>query len=531
MIARASSSLHGIRKGYDISIPLIPKDYPIKSIPILDKDVTLLPLHRKYLMSFKGKRYLYGIGSMSRNSLYLIRNKKFVLLTTCRHGKGWERYKDERCDTDNEEYDRYDYNELLRNSTFCLIPRGRRLGSFRFLESMKYGCIPVLLSNGWDLPFKDLIDWSKFSLNIDERTLLQLPTIIEGLSEQMILSMRQQTLFVYQTYFSSVTSILETMLEEVRERVIQDFKRPYRVWNQMPGALKVDTSFSSSVSRLPFYGSLSNDVQRFTAIILAVSTIHRSSAALFRLIQSINMSKYVDQILVIWLSSSAVPPRNKWPKTKVSLRVVHPPKRSMNARYINMDLIKTDAIFSFDEDVIVNNAEIDFAFSVWLSNPDRLVGFTARSHLYDTTSNSEPSWKYTSKKMNSYSIIQTSNAVFHRYYSHHYSKRLPNQLQEMVNQHSTCESLTMNFLISSLTNKSPIKVTTSSHFKPGSVTKERLGSTFTPESHFATMQKCFDVLVNVFGHVPLVWSKVAMNPVLYRDPVSIVRKKYKKLES
>lgn len=108
---------------------------------------------------------------------------------------------------------RYDYNELLQNSTFCLIPRGRRLGSFRFLESMKYGCIPVLLSNGWDLPFKDLIDWSKFSLNIDERNLLQLPSIIEGISEQMILSMRQQTLFIYKTYFSSVTNILNMMLE------------------------------------------------------------------------------------------------------------------------------------------------------------------------------------------------------------------------------------------------------------------------------------------------------------------------------
>ena len=78
---------------------------------------------------------------------------------------------------------------------------------------MKYGCIPVLLSNGWDLPYKDLIDWSKFSLNIDERNLLQLPSIIEGISEQMILSMRQQTLFIYKTYFSSVTNILNMMLE------------------------------------------------------------------------------------------------------------------------------------------------------------------------------------------------------------------------------------------------------------------------------------------------------------------------------
>lgn len=80
----------------------------------------------------------------------------------------------------------------MKNSTFCLVPRGRRLGSYRFLEALSFGCIPIVLSNSWVLPFNEIIDWPSAIVMADERLVFQIPDQIRSLSRFEIESMRLQ---------------------------------------------------------------------------------------------------------------------------------------------------------------------------------------------------------------------------------------------------------------------------------------------------------------------------------------------------
>ena len=120
ILAKSSFNLNTIRQNYDISIPLLPKNFPkLPKAYSENEHVNLFPIFRKYLLSFKGKRYLYGIGSETRNSLHLVHNNEdIVLLTTCRHEKNWEKFADSRCDEDNLNYDRFFI--LYLNSFFFL---------------------------------------------------------------------------------------------------------------------------------------------------------------------------------------------------------------------------------------------------------------------------------------------------------------------------------------------------------------------------------------------------------------------------
>ncbi|XP_009694987.1 PREDICTED: exostosin-1c-like, partial [Cariama cristata] len=98
---------HLILPGFDISLPLFSKDHPQRGGERGWLYQDSIPPKKKYLLVFKGKRYLTGIGSGTRNALHHIHNGKDIIsLTTCKHGKDWEKHKDTRCDRDNVDYEK-----------------------------------------------------------------------------------------------------------------------------------------------------------------------------------------------------------------------------------------------------------------------------------------------------------------------------------------------------------------------------------------------------------------------------------------
>ncbi|XP_015504467.1 exostosin-like 1 isoform X2 [Parus major] len=542
ILAKASFSTDSFRPGFDVSIPLFSKDHPQRGG---DKGWLLqdsVPPKKKYLLVFKGKRYLTGIGSGTRNALHHIHNGKDIIsLTTCKHGKDWEKHKDTRCDKDNVDYERFDYQELLHNSTFCIVPRGRRLGSFRFLEALQAACIPVLLSDGWELPFAEAIDWGRAAVVGSERLLLQIPSAVRCIHPERVLAFQQQTQFLWDAYFSSVDKIVHTTLEIIKDRLSPPRSRSRFLWNTLPGGLLLLPDFSTHLGDFPFYYLQHgySPSKKFTAFIRVASQAGSLSQPILRLIQAVSGSQYCAQIVVLWSCEKAPPPSGKWPQSTVPLTIIQGRRKA----------IQTDAVLSLDEDTSLSTSEVDFAFSVWRSFPERIVGFPTQSHFWDPE---QGRWGYTSKRTNELSIVLTAAAFYHRYYHNLFTEYLPAGLRELVDGLAACEDILMNVLVAAVTKLPPIKVSQRKQHKETAAQQAECGdgAAGTPPAappspsaphgakvkgtagsrRFSQRQDCLNQLADWFGYMPLVSSQLRLDPVLFKDQVSVLRKKYPSLE-
>lgn len=137
---------------------------------------------------------------------------------------------------------------------------------------------------------------------------------------------------------------------------------------------------------------------------------------------------------------------------------------TLNERFLELEPIPTAGVLSVDDDVIRPCLALYSAFIKWTLNPDRQVGFDARSHVVEVVqsinnNSSSERWSYayksTTTKMNKYSITLTRFSFQHRYYLKSYWVDMPEKVRDVVAEHFNCEDIAMSLWISSRTRCKP----------------------------------------------------------------------------
>ncbi|XP_013912934.1 PREDICTED: exostosin-like 3 [Thamnophis sirtalis] len=256
-----------------------------------------------------------------------------------------------------------------------------------------------------------------------------------------------------------------------------------------------------------FQASLGGNVPReqFTVVMLT----YEREEVLMNSLERLNGLPYLNKVVVVWNSPKLPSEDLLWPDIGVPIVVVRTEKNSLNNRFLPWDEIETEAILSIDDDAHLRHDEIMFGFRVWREARDRIVGFPGRYHAWDIP---HQSWLYNSNYSCELSMVLTGAAFFHKYYAYLYSYVMPQAIRDMVDEYINCEDIAMNFLVSHITRKPPIKVTSRWTFRcPGC--PQALSH---DDSHFHERHKCINFFVKVYGYMPLLYTQFRVDSVLFK---------------
>jgi hypothetical protein len=192
----------------DISLATYERDLNQNTISMPASPIVVSPSAslgvRPILASFQGVN-----SHPIRTHLKSIANGKSVVVNLVERTRHVGKIDAVKATTDRE------YEQLLANSNFAFVPRGDALFSYRLIEAMSFGCIPIILSDGWVLPFDRTLPWDRLSLRVHADAIQHLPYILASCTSEDILSRQKEVLLAYQLRLASLDSMISGLIAEV----------------------------------------------------------------------------------------------------------------------------------------------------------------------------------------------------------------------------------------------------------------------------------------------------------------------------
>jgi len=117
-----------------------------------------------------------------------------------------------------------------------------------------------------------------------------------------------------------------------------------------------------------------------------------------------------------------------------------------------------------------------------------------------------------------------------------YGHWLPKELLSIVSQLHICEDILLNFLVAHVIRHPPIKLAQRHSIGQSSLSTDQLRMLsptdgLLAQRQLASRHYCLNQFVEHFGYMPLLRSEVRYDPLLYKDNVSVLRKKYSHMEN
>ncbi|KAL0315674.1 UNVERIFIED_CONTAM: putative glycosyltransferase [Sesamum radiatum] len=92
------------------------------------------------------------------------------------------------------------YREFMKSSKYCICAKGYEVHTPRVVESIYYGCVPVVISDNYVPPFFEVFNWESFALFILEDDIPNLRNILLSVPQDRYMMM-QSRLKIVRQYF------------------------------------------------------------------------------------------------------------------------------------------------------------------------------------------------------------------------------------------------------------------------------------------------------------------------------------------